>query len=59
MMGNDTRHCRLTDVVEARHVSAGLTAGAGALNDLAPLSRIQLLGPAAHAPLSSSNRQPC
>ena len=53
VLGNDARHGWLADVVEARHLGAGLAAGDDALGDLAPLGGIEFLAPAADTPLGA------
>ena len=51
MLGDDPRHGWLADVVEARHLGAGLPAGDDAFGDFAPFGGVELLASTADTSL--------
>jgi hypothetical protein len=58
VLSHDTRHCRLADVVEPRHISAGLTASDNALGSLLRFGIILLASPS-DSSLSAGSGNAC
>jgi hypothetical protein len=57
MLGDNPRHGWLADVVEARHLGAGLPPGDDALGDFVPFGRVELLASTADASLGARTNE--